>query len=78
MTSQESPESPKFALLKVYVNGEGEVVHVVDAAGNKLKDDNYGENELAAHKTLDKAFLVTENYCRWRLFGDRWVCIPLR
>lgn len=71
-----SPKNPKFALLKVYVNGEGEVVHVVDAAGNELKDSDYGKKELAAGKTLKKAFLVTENYCRWRLMGDRWVCIP--
>ena len=62
MSNQES------FVLKVHVNAEGEVVHAVDNAGN---EPLYGPEEK---KRLTDAVLVTENYCRWRLIGGRWVC----
>ena len=64
-------KNPKFAVITVYVNGEGEVVHVVDSSGNKLKKSHYGPQET---KLLTDAILVTPNYCRWRLQNGRWVC----
>ena len=64
----------KFAVLKVYVNGEGEVVKAVDSAGEPLRDSDYSPD--VGDKRLTDAVLVTEtrSYCRWRLIGGRWVC----
>jgi len=60
-------------IVKVLINGMGEVVAVTNMQGNPLDNKDYKDDEL---KRIDKGgVLVTENYCRWQLVGGRWKCV---
>ncbi len=66
-------ENPGFAIIKVFVNGNGEVVDVHDRADKPLKDEHYDKEET---RRIDKnAVLYTENGCRWRLYRGVWKCM---
>lgn len=67
-------DNPEFAIIKVYVNGNGKVVKVVDSADNNLKDEHYDPEEK--RRIERDARLLTVNYCCWRLVRGRWKCVP--
>ena len=59
-------------IIKVFVNGMGEVVGVKDMQDKNLEPGDYFD----PNKRLDNgAVLVTENYCRWQLVHGVWKCI---
>jgi len=62
--------NPKFGIIKIYVDGDGEVVKVTDAGDNPLTTEHYVEGEK---KKIDQhGVLASENWCRWVLVGGQW------
>jgi hypothetical protein len=62
----------KFPIIQIMVDGDGQVVDVKNLLGGPLTDNDYDPKEK---RRLDKhAVVASENYCRWRLVGGRWVC----
>jgi len=65
--------NPKFVIAKAYVNGDGEVIRFVRADGTDHEDEDYGDEK---ERTIPgNAFLITENYCRWKLIDGKWRCV---
>jgi hypothetical protein len=62
-------------IITCFVNGEGEVVGVLNAQGGPLTDNDYDE-EVGERRIDEGAFIVSKNDCRWRLLNGRWVCVP--
>ena len=60
-------------IIKVLVNGMGEVVAVTNMKGEDLDNKDYDKTE--PKRMDDGGVLVTKNYCRWQLVGGRWKCI---
>ncbi len=74
--SNEKASNPKFAVLQVWIDGDGEVVDVRDAAGRTLTDKHYHADTLKVKKggMVGNAHLAS-NPCRWRLIGGVWMCV---
>lgn len=68
----------KFPVLKVLIDGDGNVCSVTNMMDEKLTDNDYGnhpETGKPENKRIDQhGVLASENYCRWKLIGGRWVC----
>ena len=69
------PNGKKLSpVLQVFVDGNGEVVKVVNMLGNPLEEIDY---EKESRKIDEDAMLATENWCRWKLVAGKWKCVPV-
>jgi hypothetical protein len=60
-------------IIKVWINGVGEVVEVTNMKDQPLVNKDYHRDE--SKRIDDGGVLVTENYCRWQLVGGVWRCL---
>jgi hypothetical protein len=71
--------NPQFIIAIAYINGDGEVIRFARADGTDIVEDDYDPGEdrrIPKGAKKNGAVLVTTNYCRWRLVGGNWKCVP--
>ena len=60
-------------IIKLLINGMGEVVEVMNMKNQPLDNKDYHKDE--PKRIDDGGVLVTQNWCRWQLVDGTWRCI---